>query len=184
MLSYSYLGGAYIGVAVVQLVIAIGMAVWVHKDAQQRNLDETMWTCIVCFCGCIGLIAYLITRSNSPVRRRPQQYQYGQPQGGYTPSQGGYNQPQGGYGQPQGGYGQPQGGYGQPQGGPGPQTSQPSGSPQYGQTTPPSSSPSSTQGPSQPQTTKGVKHCKFCNSEAPANAKHCPICGGDEFTNN
>ncbi len=43
-------------------IISIAIAVWVYKDAQKRDMDETMWLLIVLVSGCIGCIIYLIVR--------------------------------------------------------------------------------------------------------------------------
>ncbi len=43
-------------------VIAIGLAVWVHKDAKKRDMNAVLWLLIVLLSGCIGCIIYLIVR--------------------------------------------------------------------------------------------------------------------------
>ena len=43
-------------------VIAIGLAVWVYKDAKKRDMNAAVWVLIVLLSGCIGCIIYLIVR--------------------------------------------------------------------------------------------------------------------------
>ena len=43
-------------------IIAIGLAVWVYKDAKKRDMNATVWLLIVLISGCIGCIIYLIVR--------------------------------------------------------------------------------------------------------------------------
>jgi len=43
-------------------VIAIGLAVWVYKDAKKRDINAAVWLLIVLLSECIGCIIYLIVR--------------------------------------------------------------------------------------------------------------------------
>jgi len=43
-------------------VVAIGLAVWVYKDAKKRDMNAAVWLLIVLLSGCIGCIIYLIVR--------------------------------------------------------------------------------------------------------------------------
>jgi len=43
-------------------VVAIGLAVWVYKDAKKRDMNAAVWLLIVLVSGCIGCIIYLIVR--------------------------------------------------------------------------------------------------------------------------
>ncbi len=43
-------------------VIAIGLAVWVYKDAKKREMNAAVWLLIVLLSGCVGFIIYLIVR--------------------------------------------------------------------------------------------------------------------------
>ncbi len=43
-------------------VIAIGLAVWVYKDAKKRDMNAAVWLLIVLLSECIGCIIYLIVR--------------------------------------------------------------------------------------------------------------------------
>ena len=43
-------------------VIAIGLAVWVYKDAKKKDMNAAVWLLIVLLSGCIGCIIYLIVR--------------------------------------------------------------------------------------------------------------------------
>ena len=48
---------------IVFYVVAIALAVWVYKDAQNRGMDNpALWLIIVLLVGCIGCIIYLIVR--------------------------------------------------------------------------------------------------------------------------
>jgi len=42
--------------------VAIGLAVWVYKDAKKRDMNAAVWLLIVLLSGCIGCIIYLIVR--------------------------------------------------------------------------------------------------------------------------
>lgn len=75
-------GGAICAVIVGWFVIAILIAVWVYRDANSRGMSGALWVIIVFFLGLIGLIVYLIVRSDRPVGMPP----------GY-PGYGGYAQP-------------------------------------------------------------------------------------------
>ncbi len=181
MLSYyAFFGGtSLIIISVIQIAISIALAAWVYRDAQMRNLDATMWACIVFFCGCIGFIVYLVTRDNARTRMQAQGYYTG-PQG--YPQQGGnyqsnipdYSNQGSPYNQPPPSYGVP------PRPQPSPfgnedQTSRPSalGIPpsEYGET----------EIHTMPPSAHNFKICKFCNSKVPEHARNCPVCGGDQF---
>ncbi|KKK99606.1 hypothetical protein LCGC14_2631060 [marine sediment metagenome] len=43
-------------------IIAIGLAVWVYRDAKKREMDAAVWLLIVLLSGCIGFIIYLKVR--------------------------------------------------------------------------------------------------------------------------
>ncbi len=43
-------------------VVAIGLAVWVYKDAKKRDMNAVVWLLIVLISGCIGCIIYLMVR--------------------------------------------------------------------------------------------------------------------------
>jgi len=43
-------------------IVAIGLAVWVYKDAKKRDMNAVVWLLIVLLSGCIGCIIYLIVR--------------------------------------------------------------------------------------------------------------------------
>jgi len=54
-----------IGIIIVLIifwVIAIGLAVWVYKDAKKREMNAAVWLLIVLLSGCIGFIIYLTVR--------------------------------------------------------------------------------------------------------------------------
>ncbi|MEX2750903.1 MAG: hypothetical protein Q6366_003350 [Candidatus Freyarchaeota archaeon] len=49
-------------ILIVWCVIAIALAVWVYKDAEERGMEGALWLIIVLLLGLIGLIIYLIVR--------------------------------------------------------------------------------------------------------------------------
>ncbi len=49
------------------LIIFILVAVWVYRDAESRGMSGALWLVIVILLGLIGLIVYLIVRSDHPV---------------------------------------------------------------------------------------------------------------------
>ncbi len=54
-----------IGIIIVLIifwVIAIGLAVWVYKDAKKREMNAAVWLLIVLLSGCVGFIIYLTVR--------------------------------------------------------------------------------------------------------------------------
>ncbi len=49
------------------LIIFILVAVWVYRDAESRGMSGALWLIVVILLGLIGLIVYLIVRSDHPV---------------------------------------------------------------------------------------------------------------------
>nr|MDO8062581.1 PLDc N-terminal domain-containing protein [Candidatus Freyrarchaeum guaymaensis]HDO80025.1 hypothetical protein [Candidatus Bathyarchaeota archaeon] len=43
-------------------IVAIILAVWVYRDAEERGMEGALWLIIVLLTGIIGLIIYLIVR--------------------------------------------------------------------------------------------------------------------------
>lgn len=43
-------------------IVAVGLAIWVYKDAKKRDMNAAVWLLIVLLSGCIGCIIYLIVR--------------------------------------------------------------------------------------------------------------------------
>jgi len=43
-------------------IVAIILAVWVYRDAEEREMEGALWLIIVLLTGIIGLIIYLIVR--------------------------------------------------------------------------------------------------------------------------
>ena len=68
------------GVWIVFLLIAI----WVYRDAESRGMGGVLWLLVVLLTGIIGLIIYLVVRSDRPEYPRP----YGAPV--YAPPAYGY----------------------------------------------------------------------------------------------
>ena len=49
-------------VLIIFWVVAIGLAVWVYKDAKKRDMNAVAWLLIVLLTSFIGYIIYLIVR--------------------------------------------------------------------------------------------------------------------------
>ncbi|HEC40136.1 hypothetical protein LCGC14_0860950 [marine sediment metagenome] len=49
-------------VLIIFWIIAIGLALWVYKDAKKRDMNAAVWLLIVLVTGCIGCIIYVIVR--------------------------------------------------------------------------------------------------------------------------
>lgn len=50
----------------VMLGVWIAITVWTYRDAQARGENGVLWAVIVFFLGLIGLVIWLIVRSNKP----------------------------------------------------------------------------------------------------------------------
>ena len=50
----------------VMLGVWIAVTVWAYRDAQARGENGVLWAVIVFFLGLIGLVIWLIVRSNKP----------------------------------------------------------------------------------------------------------------------
>ena len=99
-----FLGGVICLVWVVFLIVWILVLVWVYRDAEERQMNGVLWVIVVFFLGIIGLIIYLVVRSDKPAYPGGAYYQqpayypppyqqpyYQQPQ--YPPQQDYYGQP-------------------------------------------------------------------------------------------
>ena len=83
---------------IIGLILNIGLAVYIAKDAQKRGMEPTMYVVLTCCCGClIGGVVYLISASNNPV----QTGDFQQPSLGSNQGQMYGQQPQQTYGQQQ-----------------------------------------------------------------------------------
>jgi len=51
----------------VWFVIALVLAIWVHKDAEMRGENGVLWLILVLLTGWIGLIIWLIIRISKPI---------------------------------------------------------------------------------------------------------------------
>jgi len=60
--------GAFCFLIIALLIISILIAVWVYRDAESRGMNGVLWLIVVVLLGLIGLIVYLIVRSDHPVR--------------------------------------------------------------------------------------------------------------------
>lgn len=59
------------GLFVFWLVLGIALCIWVYRDAQDRGMDATLWLIVVLFAGPLGLILYLLLRSEPRYYFRP-----------------------------------------------------------------------------------------------------------------
>ncbi|MCK4454911.1 MAG: zinc ribbon domain-containing protein [Thermoplasmata archaeon] len=70
---------------VIWYVVLIMIAIWVYRDAESRGMSGALWLLIVLLANIVGLIVYLVVRTDRPQygyypRQQPyQQYQYQQP---------------------------------------------------------------------------------------------------------
>lgn len=48
------------------LVVVILVAVWVYRDAEERDMNGVLWLIVVILTNIIGLIIYLIVRADHP----------------------------------------------------------------------------------------------------------------------
>jgi heme/copper-type cytochrome/quinol oxidase subunit 4 len=91
-----FAGTMLIIINIISLVIAILICVFMYKDAEKRGKSGVLWAIIGFFCGCIGLIIWLIVRP--PIQQAPPPGYYPPPQQpGYPPQQPGYPPQQPGY---------------------------------------------------------------------------------------
>ena len=49
-------------------VVSILIAIWVYRDAERRGMNGVLWLIVVLIANIIGLIIYLVVRSDHPVR--------------------------------------------------------------------------------------------------------------------
>ena len=52
--------------SLVMLGVWIAVTVWTYRDAQARGENGVLWAVIVFFLGLIGLVIWLVVRSNKP----------------------------------------------------------------------------------------------------------------------
>ena len=73
------------------LVLWIGVIVWVYRDAERRNMNGVLWALLVFFGNLIGLLIYLIVRSDSRPAAQAQPKDAGAPcPSCQKPAAGGY----------------------------------------------------------------------------------------------
>lgn len=65
------------------VILFIVIAIWVYRDAESRGMSGALWLIIVILAGLIGLIIYLIVRSDRP-QYPYQQQPYLQPPPAYA----------------------------------------------------------------------------------------------------
>jgi len=78
-----FLGGAICFVVIGLWIIFLLIAIWVYRDAESRGMSGVLWLLVVLLTGIIGLIIYLVVRSDRPVM--PAGYQPGYQYPGYAP---------------------------------------------------------------------------------------------------
>src|SRR6266511_1127575 len=59
---------------IASLILSILIAIWVYRDAESRGMSGVLWLIVILVAGLIGLLIYLIVRSDHPVR--PPGYYY------------------------------------------------------------------------------------------------------------
>lgn len=75
----------YLICGVIWFILWIIVAIWVYRDAESRGMSGALWLIIVILLGLIGLIVYVVVRTDRPQygyypQQQPyQQYQYQQP---------------------------------------------------------------------------------------------------------
>jgi len=60
-----------LGFILFSFVIGIALCLWVYRDAQDHGMEGTLWLILVLLTGPIGLILYLIIRSERRLYYRP-----------------------------------------------------------------------------------------------------------------
>lgn len=68
-------------------VVAILLAIWVYRDAEERDMNGVLWLLVVLLTNIIGLIIYLVVRADHP-KGGTKPARQGQPQGPFCPSCG------------------------------------------------------------------------------------------------
>jgi hypothetical protein len=77
-----FIAGTCLVIYIIMFVIWILIAVWVYRDAKERGMSGGVWVLVVLLLGIIGLIVYLVVRTDKPAY----------PQGAYYQQQPGYYQ--------------------------------------------------------------------------------------------
>ncbi len=49
---------------IIVLIVIIGLAIWVFKDASSKGQNGLLWAALVFFTGVLGLIIYLVLRKD------------------------------------------------------------------------------------------------------------------------
>ncbi|MEK6988544.1 MAG: zinc ribbon domain-containing protein [Candidatus Thermoplasmatota archaeon] len=78
-------GGAICFIIIGFWIIFLFIAIWVYRDAESRGMGGVLWLLIVLLTGIIGLIIYIVVRSDRPVM--PAGYPYPGQYPGYYPPQ-------------------------------------------------------------------------------------------------
>src|SRR3972149_6064275 len=75
--------GLICAIVIALFVVFVLIAIWVYRDAESRGMNGALWLIVVILIGLVGLIIYLVVRSDHPVR----------PPGYYPPAPGYYPPP-------------------------------------------------------------------------------------------
>lgn len=67
--------GTCLVIYVIMFIIWILIAVWVYRDAKERGMSAGVWVLIVLLIGIIGLIVYLVVRTDKPAYPQGVYYQ-------------------------------------------------------------------------------------------------------------
>ncbi|MFX1520523.1 MAG: zinc ribbon domain-containing protein [Promethearchaeota archaeon] len=59
--------GIIVTVILVASIIAIVLCIWIYRDAEAREENGALWVIILLISGIIGLIIWLIVRSDKPI---------------------------------------------------------------------------------------------------------------------
>lgn len=69
------------------LVVVILVAVWVYRDAEERDMNGVLWLIVVILTNVIGLIIYLVVRADHPKTKEGSATEGG-PSGPFCPNCG------------------------------------------------------------------------------------------------
>ena len=88
--------GLICAIVIGSLILSILIAIWVYRDAESRGMSGVLWLIVILVGGLIGLLIYLIVRSDHPVRPPGYYPPPGYPPYGayYPPAYPGYPPPQ------------------------------------------------------------------------------------------
>jgi hypothetical protein len=59
--------GIIIFIIIVSSLVGIWLCIWIYRDAQARDENGALWVIILLISGLIGLIVWLVVRSDRPI---------------------------------------------------------------------------------------------------------------------